>query len=74
MEILFTIIGCKTGDESKRKLDVKKNVHERENQKEKLKKGMPVGSGHIVTTRISNFRILKLKHPNHYRFVYVRKF
>ena len=38
MEILFTIIGSKTSDESKNKLDIEKNVHERENQKRILKK------------------------------------
>ena len=74
IEILFTIIGSKTGDESKKKLDIEKNVLKRENQKRKLKKGMLVGSGHLVTTRIRNFWVLKLKLPNHYRFAYASKF
>ena len=74
IEILFTIIGSKTGDESKKKLDIEKNVLKRENQKRKLKKGMLVGSGHLVTTRIRNFSALKLKLPNHYRFAYASKF
>lgn len=46
IEILFTIIGSKTGDESKKKLDIEKNLLKRENQKRKLKKGMLVGSDH----------------------------
>ena len=48
-------MGNKTGDESEKKQDIGKNIHERENLKRKLKKAFPVGSGYFVTTRIRNF-------------------
>ena len=45
IDILFTIIGTKTGDESKKILDIEKNVHKREDLKRKLQNGILIFLG-----------------------------